>query len=96
MTTTLARLTFRNKKQNEGTFAEMNFLKKRYIQEGYSKSQLHVGYACHKGIVYCHNCGEQVVNPYNDWYQGKEFWRCKCKQINFIENKYENSIPNSF
>jgi len=96
MPTSLARLTIRDKKYKDGSFSELNRLKKIMIQNGYSKSVIHVGYARAKGTYYCKACECQVINPESDWYQGKEFWRCKCKQINFINNQYENSTSNSF
>jgi len=80
-TTKLARLTLRGRKEDEGTFAEMNYKMKGMICQGYSAQQLNVGYACRKGIFYCKACGAQVT----DWYNGAEFWKCECKQINYIK-----------
>ena len=30
-------------------------------------------------------CEIQVKDPENDFYNGNEFWRCKCGQINYIK-----------
>jgi hypothetical protein len=79
-----ARLTLRNKQEETGTFQEMNALRNRMIRNGYPPLQLHVGYAVAKGTFYCKACGEIVKDPENDFYEGHEFWRCKCKQINYI------------
>jgi len=80
-----ARLTYKSKKFKDGSFSELNMLKKNLIQQGYNAADLHVGYACAKGFFYCKSCENKVINPPSDWYQGTEFWKCKtCGQINYI------------
>ena len=84
MPTALARLTILGKKFKDGSFPELYRLKNKMVQNGYSRSVIHVGYARAKGTYYCKSCEKQVINPESDWYQGVEFWKCTCKQINFI------------
>jgi len=82
---TKARLTLRGREEGKGTFQEMNSMRNKMIRNGYPERQLHVGYAVAKGTFYCKKCEVQVKYPENDFYEGHEFWRCNCGQINYIK-----------
>lgn len=79
-----ARLTLRGIQQNKGTFPQMNKLKMDMIRQGYPEAQLRVSYAIAWGVHYCRRCGEQTRNPESDFYQGNEYWQCRCGHNNFI------------
>jgi len=97
MPTALARLTILGKKFKDGSFPELYRLKNKMVQNGYSRSVIHVGYARAKGTYYCKSCEKQVINPESDWYQGVEFWKCTCNKINYINksNQHENNYSNT-
>ena len=82
---TKARLTLRGREEKKGTFAAMNAKRNGMICAGYNASQLEVHYAVAKGTFMCKKCEVMVKDPENDFYQGGEFWRCNCGQINYIK-----------
>jgi hypothetical protein len=82
---TKARLTLRGREEDKGTFAAMNAKRNGMICAGYKASQLEVHYAVAKGLFNCKKCEAQVKDPENDFYNGSEFWRCTCGQINYIK-----------
>ena len=58
--------------------------KKDMIQCGYNPEKIEIHAPVYPGVTYCKSCSRIAVKPRTYLYDYHEFWRCECKQINFI------------